>query len=249
MAIFKFPQKKIVLDCFTSAPQVIDSAPIVPAIKIIPDWWRNLPSEVIEEGRFSPTPTMKNCVGMIDYYKKSIAIPMWSDLSIKISENKVYYWHFADGESSAGTHNLLVQANGFLNDYAHIKLESPWLFKTKEDINWVWSFPSYNFPKSHELLAPPAIISYKHQHTTNMNLLIHDDKPRTIFIPHGQPMMLISPMSDRKVEIVRHLVTQEEYRRLDYKATNLAFIKKHQKGINSRDKFSDCPFHNHTKGN
>jgi len=243
--IFKFPKKKIVLDCFTKHEYVIKSAPIVNAIKVIPDWWKTLPVQYSRTNEIYPKSTMKNCVGMVDYYKKSVAISLWSELALKIKSSKDFEWQFSDLQSVIGHHDLEKEATGFLNDYAHFKLLSPWIFSTKEDINWVWSCPLWNFFKSHEIVFPPAIVNYKHQHGTHINLLIYAGKPKTIIIPHGQPLIFISPMSDRKVEIVRHLVSPQEFERRGSNGTPISFIKKYQKQIDTRSKFNDCPFHNH----
>ena len=82
--IFKFAQKKIVLDCFTTNPEVVEYAPISYAIKHIPQWWKDLPETYLSEDGFTNRGTMRYCAGMVDYYKKSIAIPMWADFSLKI---------------------------------------------------------------------------------------------------------------------------------------------------------------------
>ena len=61
-----FKRSEVHLDCFTYRTDVIEYAPVVNAIEVIPDWWRELPKSIIDN--FSPAPTMKTCVGMSDYY-------------------------------------------------------------------------------------------------------------------------------------------------------------------------------------
>jgi len=247
--LFKFPKKKIVLDCFTTEEYILETAPIVPAIKLIPEWWRELPNAYYAEGSYSPTSTMKHCVGMVDYYKKSIVIPLWSDLIVDIKTASEYQWRFSDRLSRATDHNMEQQATGFLSGYAHLKLHSPWLFKTKEDISWVWSHPVYNYEHSNDVVSLPAVINFLAQPNTNINLLFNASTPKSILIPQGQPLAHLTPMSDRKVDIRRHLITQAEYTRLDRKNTNIVFLYKYAKILNRTKQFKDCPFHNHTKGN
>jgi hypothetical protein len=90
--LFLFPKKKIVLDCFTYSESVLQTAPITNAMKHIPSWWKKLPSAHFEE-TFFPTPTMKGCVGMVDYYANSVALPLWSEIIINVDSNKNYHLH------------------------------------------------------------------------------------------------------------------------------------------------------------
>lgn len=244
MILFRFPQKKIILDCFSYSPYVLETAPIVPAMKLMPEWWKKLPNFFYSEKNNTPQSTMRTCDGMVNYYKKSIAMPMWSDLSINVKSPSDYSWQYADEKSEMGIHDVRNQATGFLNGYAHLKLMPPWKFKCKEDIFWVWSHPVYNYPNSHHVVSFPGIVSYKEQYATNINLLVHADKPRNIVIPHGQTLVHMTPMSDRKVEIVRHLVTREEFF-LRHDNTRISFLKKTESIKKAKDRFKDCPFHNH----
>jgi len=57
-----FRSSKIHLDCFTARIDVIEKAPVVNAIEVIPDWWRKLPKEAYINNNFYPMPTMKTCV-------------------------------------------------------------------------------------------------------------------------------------------------------------------------------------------
>jgi len=247
--LFKFPQKKIVLDCFTTNEHILKTAPIVPAVKLMPDWWKNLPKSYQGEGEgsFFPKPTMKHCIGMVDYYTKSIVMPLWSDLAINIKSQTEYEWQFSDLFSTASPHNISQQASGFLSGYAHIKLNSPWIFNTKEHISWVWSHPVYSYPNSNSVVCFPAVLDYRMQHGTNINLLVNTDTPKTIIIPQGQPMVHMTPMSDRKVEIVRHLISKEELAQKTSDSTPITFLSKYRKIIDRTEQFSDCPYHNHSE--
>ena len=244
--LFKFPQKKIVLDCFTYDENIITTAPIVPAIKLIPDWWKTLPDGNIQNGNFYPHATMKNCVGMVDYYKKSFVIPLWSEMAISINSNGTYRWQFSDNTTAADTHDLQSQATGFLNNFGHIKIVSPWHIKSKENIHWVWSQPTYSFPNEQEFILPPAIVDYFYQSTTHINMLFSVDKTRLINIPHGQPMIHITPMTEKKIEIVRHLVSKDEYDRKKERNARISFVKKYAIKVKRIKQFNDCPFRNHT---
>jgi hypothetical protein len=246
--IFKFPKKKIVLDCFTTKEGVLATAPIVPAIKLIPDWWKKLPQSY-KEFDFIPTGTMKNCTGMVEYYKKSIVLPLWSDLIVEINSPSEYRWQFADRSSSVNSHNMDKQATDFLKNYIHLKLISPWFFKTKESINWVWSHPAYSYPNSNSVVSLPAVVNYSQQNTSNINLLFDSGSPKTVVIGHGQPMVHITPMSDRKVEICRHLISEKEWLQLkDLNNNPICFVNSYIKRMNKKEQFKNCPYNNHPEG-
>ena len=242
--IFKFPKKKIVLDCFTFHETVVKAAPIDYAIKHIPSWWKELPNSYLIE--FFPTGTMRGCVGMTEFYRNSIAIPLWTDLMIDIKQNQ-YQWQFADYMSQGAVHNLEKEATNFLpKNYGHLKIISAWHFKCKENINWMWNTPLYNLNTNPEIIVPPAIVNFKKQTSTNINLIFRKDEIKQICINAGTPIVLLTPMSDRKVEIVRHLVDEQEFKRQN--KYSISFTKTYLTEQKLTQKNASCPFKNHTKG-
>jgi len=241
--IFKFPKKKIVLDCFTSNELILQTAPIVPAIKLIPDWWKELPKFYTFQSSLNISPTMKYCISMVDYYKKSVAIPMWSDLIIETQENGSFNWQFSDRKTSAGPHHEQQRTN-FLSNHAHLKIHSPWFFKTKEDVKWVWSQPMYSLEEdSAGIKVLPGVIDFYNQMATNINLLIPCDKKQTYFYKQGRPLVQLTPMSDRKFEIVRHLISQDEFDNFIGAHSAITFLNKYFNVVNKRNQFADCPYH------
>lgn len=236
--IFKFPKKKIVLDCFTSEIYAAEYAPVSYAIKHMPDWWKNLPSE----SPGSHEVNMRNCAGMVDYYKKSVTIPLWTDLDIGVNADQSINWQFSDRITQA-THHRNTQYTGFLDGFTHIKIESPWFFKSEKEIDWVWSHPVYNYSHHADTVSLPGITNFYHQHSTHINLLVRANKEKRVFIPQGQPMAILTPMSDRKVEVVRHLVSPEEISLLTKKSAAITFKAKYKKAVSRSEQFQDCPFH------
>jgi hypothetical protein len=243
--IFQFPKKKIVLDCFTYNENILKTAPIVLAPKLIPDWWKKLPTSTYKNS-FFPMGTMRNCSGMVEYYKKSVAIPLWSDLAMNVNSEQGFIWQFSDRATEAHIHDISTEATGFLNNWGHFKIISPWFLSCKEDINWVWSHPTYSFPENNDVITPPAIVNFKHQHATNLNMLINLSKQKTITLLQGQPMIHLTPMSDRKVEVVRHLISIEEYNRKYSSMDMISFYNKYKTVTKRNKQFSDCPYHKET---
>lgn len=239
--LFKFLKKPIVLDCFTASEQVASVAPIKHAYKTYPDWWNNLYAGPQDVNHLHGN--MRNCMGMTDYFKKSIHIPMWSDLHIEVQEDKRYSWKFADGWSQTEVHPK-EQYGDFLNPQksAHMKITSPWLFDCKDNIDWVWSQPIYNYPETHGIVLLPGIVNYKKINATNVNFIIDVEKPKSIFIPVTQPIISLTPMSDRKIVINRHVISAEEFSNMYLKYSSVSFNNNVRKIHKYKELNKGCPY-------
>lgn len=235
-----FRRSKIHLDCFTSRRDVIEYAPVVNAIEAMPDWWKNLPKN--SNTHFFPTPTMKTCSGIIGYYKNSVALPLWSDLCIDVADGE-FRWQFSD-EVTKGIAHEEAQYRGFIatKNYRHLKIDSPWLFQTKEDINWLLTDPIYNRTSLNDYVTPPGALSFLTQHTTNIQLLIDLATPRRFILPF-KTTFLFTPLSDKKVVVHRHLIGEEEYRVKNARHVRTTFLNAY---INQQ-RVVKCPYKDETK--
>jgi hypothetical protein len=237
--LFLFPKKKITVNCFTSQAYVMEYSPIHFAIKHMPEWWKDLPKSYEDE----LAKNMRKCSGMIEYYKKSITIPMWSDILIKTNYDKSYQWQYSDLQSQATIHGR-SQIAGFLNDYGHLKLVSPWMIASEKNIDWVWSHPTYSYPFSSDIACLPGITNFYYQHKCNINIMIFTGQQKKILIKQGQPVALLTPMSDRRIEIVRHLVDEKEIEKMSSRSIDISFANKYKNIIKRKNQFNDCPFLN-----
>jgi hypothetical protein len=236
-----FKRSEVHLDCFTYRADVIEYAPVVNAIEVIPDWWRELPKSIIDN--FSPAPTMKTCVGMSDYYSKSIVMPLWSDLSISIAPNSNYSWLFSDTTTVAMPHPQ-QQFTGapFASSYGHLKIESPWLFECKQNINWVLTEPIYNRKSFKEYVIAQGLLNFSKQNATNIQMFIDVTTPKEYLIPFNTPF-LFTPMTDKKVVIHRHLLNKQNHESKQNKARPSTFINKYR----VHQKINKCPYKDETK--
>lgn len=240
--IFFFKKKEIVLDCFCADEYLLRTQPVERSTRFYPEWWRKLDSN-IKEGKW-PGSTIKRCVGFTDYFTNSFTIPLWSDLAIKIDENRLFEWQFSDKKSKADVHPP-EQRGEYLpeSSYGHMKLISPWVFKTKEDIKFAWSSPIWNFDMPDSIIIPPAVLSFNIQHQSNVNLFVNLRDQKNLLIPFGQPMAQLLPMTERKVKLVRHLVDEKEIERIANIQSSVSFINKYRSIKNNLERFSDCPYH------
>jgi hypothetical protein len=213
---FFFKKEKIVLDCFTYLPYAFDFAKIDHAIKHVPEWWKNTPRFV--DGKYKPT--IKGCPGFVEFYKKGIVIPSWFELEIKVFEehNKNFYsWESSNKDFNTDQSHEHYQFEKFAGvNGQNLKMTSPWAFKTKSNISFAWTQPTWNLK---ELLSNfslmPAVINYKYQYGTNINyLVLNTEVEKTFNIPALTPLVMLHPLTEKNVEIKNHLVTESEWKRL-----------------------------------
>jgi hypothetical protein len=233
------------LDCFTQDARVHKFHPISPATNFYPAWWKNLPKTVKTEKVWWGGSTMKSCTGFIEYYKNSISIPLWSELVIGIQPGTGVRWQFADHYTSAEVHNE-EQFKNFVDpkSFLHLKILSPWLFKTKKSIKWSWNFPVWNYNTPDELVILPGVINFKYIHSTHINMFINITQATEIFLNANTPIINLIPMSDNHVTIHNHLVDADEYKKI-IAADNFPayFFNRYQKSKKYRTQLeAKCPF-------
>jgi len=211
--------------CYTNNTNAYEFFPIRRAREFIPQWWKDIPNNMYDETSNYHTrgflkTTMKRCPGIIEYYKKGIMIPLWSDIETivddKINEQG---WSTvtADG-SSVEPHqdfqrgNFLSSGNWFLN-----KLCSPWLIETKEPLDFLYLQPHWNLDELNiDIMIPNGYISfYKNSHATNIQMFINKSLNRVINIDAGTPILHLVPLTDKKIKV--HTLYDEERMKLLYK--------------------------------
>lgn len=211
-----FKKKKIVLDCFTHIDYAYDYAKIDHAVKFIPDWWKKTPKFIAEKNK----PTIKSCPAFVDFYKNGIVMPSWFELEITVFKkgSKNYYkWNSSNKDFNTDESHESYQFHNFVKDDAqNFKITSPWAFKTKENINFTWSQPTWSM---RDLLTNfvllPATVNYKYQHGTNVNFIIlNTNEEKTFKILPLTPLVIMHAQTEQEIEIKNHLVSKNEYTRL-----------------------------------
>lgn len=236
-----FKKKPIVLDFYTDHPEVMLFAKPQKASKFYPEWWKALPNDTQTSDPLVVAPTMKRCVGLVDLYQHGFILPMWSDLALEVGAVGTHYtrWQHADPRASAIDH-AQTQRGEYLPDthYQHLKLNCPWFAVCSENIDWMFVAPTWNFEKPEEFVIPAGVVSYKYQHTMNVNMFLPRKAETSILkLEQGQPMAHIVPITDREVEYRYHLVTTAELSK--HQKMSLWFTKKYQRLKAGQSK---CPF-------
>jgi len=239
--MFFFPKKKIVVDCLTH--NVLASELYYPdkAINFYPDWWKSLAVSLKNpKNEFTDVATMKTCMGFTDYYQNSFILPLWSGLKIKTDNENNFRWQFSDNQSRSEPHSL-EQRKGFIENYSHLKLESPWLFKSKSDVYFSVTQPIWNFNNSPQVIIPPALLEFKYQNTTNINMFFPRTEGEYVF-EAGDPMMAFTPCTENNVEFKTHLLDEKEFAKYKALQTETSFINKYRKIRNKYKELNKCPF-------
>lgn len=249
--MFFFKKKQIVLDCFTKIPYVYDHAKIDHAIKYVPEWWKKTPKLI--EGKESGT--VKNCIGFIDYYKKGFVMPSWFELNLTIHkhndpENRWYSFTGSNDDVDLERSHAPYQFEGFAGfDGKNIKINSPWGFKTKDEIYFTATQPTWNMRANLEQLTLlPAVVNFKYQNFLNVNYFVTNrEYEQHCSIKPLTPLIMLHPMSDRKITVKNHLVSEKEWDRL-FGIYNLVIkdendYQKKKELHETIEKQKKCPFH------
>jgi hypothetical protein len=200
-------KKKVVVDCFTHLPPVYQYAPIVRASKTFPEWWKNLPSVgplKMVNGKFDIHNNMKKCYGFIELYKRGAVLENWADTHVRVSP-ETYDYYTTIGETP-NVHSPEEYKGGFQN-YHHMKLMSPWHFKEKTGLHFLFMGTEWNNELPYKVL--PGVVEYKNVTGTHVNVMLPKYKDVYEFdFKLGQPLAHIIPLNDDvDVEFKCHLVT------------------------------------------
>lgn len=240
--MFFFKRKEIVLDCFTTRPDVYTYFPIQPASKLIPDWWKKLPPSYTTNG-LNQNPTLKGCAGFIDYHSSAISIPLWTDFSVKTNESsKSAEWLCADRNTTVHAHDL-AQFGSYLNrnKFIHLKIVAPWLLSCKEEIKFVFSGNNWSLDTPQDLVIPNGVTNFKYQNSVNINMLLFFRGSQILKLNANSPLIHMFPMTEREVKIKINLVSEEEYSKISQLFATNFFYKNYFRHKNLAKSTKRCP--------
>ena len=208
----------IVLNCYTYKKEVYEQFPVCKTIKALPSWWKN-----IDDDR----QTIKQCPGFLEYFASGFTVPLWTDMMFTIGTS-------VDEGVSVNIDEINVhptyQRGEYLPEtkYQQLKLIAPWLIRCNEDIKFVFSANTWCLDNPEEFIIPPGVVDYKNQFGININsFLVYNGTTRSVHLKAGMPIVSCIPMSDRKIEIVNHLIDENIWIQLN----------------NASPALTKCPFH------
>lgn len=215
--LFKFKNKKIVVDLFTDDQHAYDMFKPKPSREFIPDWWKKMPASRPDKHPQTHVDgleiaSMKTCPAIIGFMKEGFIIPSWASIEVQRHiDGKVAWDVLPTKYMSSHTHGV--------EDYAdhkpgmhHMKFYMPWRIVEKTGVKWLWLQPSWQQrnPLSH--WQSPGTINFKFTHVAEFNFFMPPGG--RLSIKPGEPVTQLIPMSESPIELKYHLVTTEEWERL-----------------------------------
>ena len=142
--------------------------PIVPASKVLPDWYKNLATRYPEQGQQPfDAPTVKSCMPFFDALVQGYVIPLWADLYVTTvingegKPNPLFTWGEA-GDVIINSHQSM-QTLGVpimeqsLGGGPAFKFISPWVIETPKNYSTLFVPPLNNAHPHFEVVS--AIVS------------------------------------------------------------------------------------------
>lgn len=239
---------EIHLDCYTYDQSVYSNTPVIKSAKAIPDWWKALDTYKAEFKQVGDNPyhlnshelTAKDCYAIIELYKVGVIFENWCDISIKTQDNDYWYWYTSGDKPE--THDRSQLGTSFPNHH-HIKLINPWIVREKTGVKFLWVGAEWSL-HNYEIKVLPGILSFDIVTAMNVNMMF-PKRDGEFVLPVGLPLGQLIPLSDKKLKVTNHLVTQEEYRKYSMTSFGVSFYG-WRKTLQLRKRNKErgtCPFH------
>tara|TARA_R110000803_G_C11885161_1_gene310261 strand:- start:3 stop:803 length:801 start_codon:yes stop_codon:yes gene_type:complete len=261
--IFKRKKEEpIYLDCYTYSHYAYNHAKIEHSRKYFPEWFKDTDSYFVD-GEKNKIATIKHCRAFMDYYSTGIVIPLWGEVEITVhplGDERVFTWRSSnpDFDLHCGNHGTNQWGTFSSKKLQNIKFASPWLFKTVEPVNFTWSQPTWSQPETFNgFIGLPAVMQFKSQMFTAVNYVVELTAEEQAFnLQPLTPLAILHPMTERKVMIRTHLVTQEKWDRMTSRAGGMLLDAEHphigdksnrthakkEKFWDKADELNKCPF-------
>ena len=208
-------KKELILDCYTCNHYAYNFAKINHGIHFIPEWWKNTPRGEYERNSKQKL-TIKNCPAIVEYYKRGLVIPMWSEVRITLNptdQDCDFIWESSNGTFETPSHPTFQFEKFAKEDGLNLKIRSPWNIKCREKVMFSSSQPIWNHRETiFDLVMLPGILDFKTQTSTNMNYFYSkSNKNVTIEFAPLTPMVILHPLSeDRKIVLRHHYIPDEK---------------------------------------
>jgi hypothetical protein len=247
--MFWFKTKEIVVDCFTNDELVYNNFKIERAKEFIPSWWKSLAHnnqiKVIKHPNSRMTIqelNLKHCNGFRDLFSVGFIIPNWLDYQIEmIDENNfcVAGYHAPLVKINVEHHDRKQTGYEIYPDCSQLKILSPWVFREKSGVKFSWNACMWNntsYLNDMHLLS--GVIDFKTQGSTNINTFIR--KGSIVKLNAGDPLIHLIPISDKKINVKNHIISDHEMERMIHNQRNAGDYKNNKSMTRIVDK--KCPF-------
>lgn len=236
------------IDCFTSLTNAHEFAPILAANRGKPEWIDKVSNPKFEYYRNPHTnqleytkPNVKTCQGFLDLFNRGFILYNWSDYFIQVDEERGYDYHVKMGQPPVH-HDESQYAPGFSNSYV-MKLLSPWIARTKEDVTFAVVGNDWHINHNNYRLVP-GVLNFYTQCCTNV-FMTFPRKNAEFLIPMGEPFYHYIPLTEKKSKLHIHLVSDAEYQKQYISSRSTVYgwkkVRALKKSLSKRTE-SKCPF-------
>lgn len=200
--------------------------PIRRASEFVPHWYKKMPSTKFNwgfNGYAEDQATGKACVSIIKTFQHGFILPMWCDLALNLEENNLQY-QFSDYQSSLEIHPN-SQLPDFQNNTLFCKLITPWVFKCSQEINLLYTEPTFflNHKPSYSI---PSAINPSINKTIGGNLFLFiESLPRKIDIHQGTPLLHLLPLMDKPFKLNIEVTTKNKWNMLRGTPPKISFLR------------------------
>lgn len=210
--------KTIEVHCYTFRKISADNFGVKEMKTHRPKWFKDTSTKMTNTKWNIPQSSIKNCHGIINLFKQSFYLPLWTDLHI-LNETHGLTAKIKDPDTT--TEKLLERENSqapALSQYnRHIKIDAPWFFQCDKDINFYINGASWDYVNNslYNFHLPPGIVDFKHQHSINTQWLfpipITKEQETCTSFQAGDPIYYLTPLTDKKIKFISHHISRMEY--------------------------------------
>tara|TARA_B100001939_G_scaffold3860_1_gene3669 strand:+ start:6434 stop:7183 length:750 start_codon:yes stop_codon:yes gene_type:complete len=196
--------KKEIIEFKTDVPGLDKLAPVQPAMKHIPTWFKDMmdyiPQDISTNNMLNKNHktskkwldgTVKRCPAIIDFTTEGFIIPMWADYLIQREGNTIE-WSTKFTEYNLDLHlNEQIYNWKFKDDdFRHaVKFLNPWRIYTPPGYSCMFIAPHYQF--EHRFTVLPGIVQTDKHHAVQFPTILNtlDD----VMVERGTPFVQVIP--------------------------------------------------------
>ena len=215
--LFKFKQKPIVVDCFTSDKAAFELAPIAPVSKFKPKWWKSL-----DRGGQN----VRACPAFVNIYQHGFVIPCPIEYSVVVKkiDEKAHPEHYLQEkfllpdrdpigiwvtsgkdrfgfESPTHFHPVEHSLGWKSSTHRNLKILTGWRFCCSEYVKFYMAPMTWDDYQEDDYFVTSGLIDFKYNHSTNIHTWIDIRKEHEFVIPMGRPMQHIIPLTERPIKL------------------------------------------------
>ena len=210
------------IEFFTKIDTLPEVVPIQHGARMLPSWWKQLPSTMPNHDPRLDTGTAKICPAFPDFYSSGYVVPLWCDLIFDYNNGNVRARTSAPDLFSVSFHSN----DQFLNfapphvretTVVVMKLECPWYVRTSPGYSVLQMPMFYEFDRRFTTMAG-SIRSDTH-HEMNQQLMVHVKE--SFVLERGTPISMYIPYKRERFKLDVREATAEFVRAMQKSQLNI----------------------------